>query len=172
MASPYLGEIRMFSFNFAPVGWALCDGQTLAINLYQALFSLLGTTYGGNGQNTFQLPDFQGRRPVHMGQGAALAPYVLGQRGGVENVALTIGEMPGHTHTVNATGEVAEAGSPKGKYLAASTIPLYVSAPSGVVTMSPSMLNIAGGGQPFSIIEPYLTVNFCIAMVGIYPSRN
>src|SRR5580658_742842 len=112
MGTPYVGEIRMFGFGFAPQGWALCNGQLLPINQNQALFSLLGTTYGGDGRTTFALPDLQGRVPIHMGQGAGLSPYVMGQVGGVENVTLTIAQIPAHTHTVNGQSSLGTLATP------------------------------------------------------------
>jgi microcystin-dependent protein len=136
------------------------------------LFSLLGTNYGGNGSSTFGLPDLRSRVPVHFGQGSGLSNYALGESTGVESRSLTIAQMPAHTHTVNATAESASNGSPKSKYLAASSTPLYLQTPTALETMSPSMLNIAGGGQAFGVIQPLLAINFCIALTGVYPSRN
>jgi microcystin-dependent protein len=173
MSDQYLAEIRQFAFNFAPVGWAFCNGQTLAISQNAALFSLLGTTYGGNGTTTFQLPNLQSRVAIHQGQGAGLSTYVIGQIGGVENVTLTVAQMPAHNHLVNAAGDLANHGSPNSKILGASDIPLYVTTPpTSPVTMSSTMIGIAGGSQSHPNIQPYLTLTFCIALVGIYPSRN
>lgn len=179
MSEPFIGEIIMFGGNFAPRGWALCNGQLLSIAQNTALFSILGTTYGGDGQTTFALPNLQGRVAIHPGQGPGLSPYVLGQIGGTENVTLTTNQMPLHTHT--ATVNAAEApqtvtDNPKGGVPAGSTggPQVYGAAPDGATTMNAGMVTNApaGGSQPFSIIQPYLCVNFIIALQGIFPSRN
>jgi microcystin-dependent protein len=171
VSEPFVGEIRMFGFNFAPQGWAMCNGQTLPISQNQALFSLLGTTYGGNGQTTFQLPDLRGRLANHAGQGTGLSPYVLGQNGGTENVTLVQGQMPTHAHSVLANGSPATATRPGGAVLARTTADIYAAAPDGT-TMNAGMIGTAGGSQPHPNLQPYLTVNFCIALQGIFPSRN
>jgi microcystin-dependent protein len=171
MAEPFLGEIRMFGFNFAPQGWAMCNGQTLSISSNAALFALLGTTYGGNGTTTFQLPNLQSRVAIHMGQGTGLSPYVEGQLGGVENVTLTTNQMPLHTHPVGASDAPAAATRPAGAVPARTTASAYAAAPDGTV-MNAGMIGNTGGSQPFSVIQPYLTINFCIALEGIFPSRN
>lgn len=178
MADPYLGEIRMFGFTFAPQGWAFCNGQLLSITQNTALFSLLGTTYGGNGTTTFQLPDFRGRVPIHFGNGVGLSPYVEGQIGGVETVTLTLPQSASHTHLVYADGDVASNNSPSPSGNALATFAtggdIYATA-AGIkkaVTMNPEMIGAAGGGQPHPNIQPYLVVNFCIALNGIFPSRN
>jgi microcystin-dependent protein len=173
MAEPFLGEIRMFGGNFAPVGWAFCDGSLLSIAQNTALFSLLGTTYGGNGQTTFALPDLRGRVPIHQGQGPGLSPYVLGQSGGSENVTLLANQMPAHTHAINAT-ESPTTSDPAGAVPAneaANRTQIYGSRPDGTV-MSPAMCGSAGGNQPFPVAQPFLCVSFIIALQGIYPSRN
>jgi microcystin-dependent protein len=173
MANQYIGEIRMTGFNFAPVGWALCNGQLLAISQYTALFSLLGTTYGGNGTNTFGLPNLQGRVPIHVGSNGS-STYVQGQVGGSENVYLTQSQMPLHTHLVNAVAGGGNAASPQGGLPAiesTGTSLNYSTAPAGVV-MSPNMLSTAGGNVPIQVVQPYLVVNFIIALTGIFPSRN
>ncbi len=178
MANPYLGEIRIFGFNFAPQGWAFCNGQLLAISQNQALFALLGTYYGGNGTSTFQLPNFQGRVPIHMGQGPGLSPYVLSQIGGVENVTLSVGQTASHTHLVYADGDVGSNNSPSpsgngmATFVAGSNIYATAAGIKKAVTMNPEMIAAAGGGQPHTNIQPYLTVNFCIALEGIFPTRN
>jgi microcystin-dependent protein len=172
MSSSFVGQIALFGFNFAPRNYAFCNGQTLSIGSNAALFSLLGTTYGGNGTNTFALPDLRGRVAVHFGQGVGLSTYVIGEIAGAENVTLTVGQMPAHNHTVNSTAETAANGSPHSKYLAASGTPLYLASPMAVETMNPAMLNVAGGSQPFNVIQPTLALNYCIALVGVYPSRN
>ena len=173
MSNPYLGEIRIFGFTFAPAGWALCNGQILSISQNTALFSLLGTTYGGNGQSTFALPNLQGRVPNHFGQGAGLSTYTQGQVGGVESVTLTVNQMPQHNHLVNATSDTAAAAGPSPKYLGHSpSTPIYVNVPTVVVQMSPGMISITGGSQAHENRQPYLTLNFCISLQGIFPSRN
>ena len=174
MANPYLGEIRMVGFNFAPVGWALCNGQLLSISQNTALFSLLGTTYGGNGTTTFALPDLRGRVPVHAGQGPGLSNYTLGQLSGAENTTLLISNMPTHNHLVNCNSNGGTQATPGSGLLAVEstgTSSNYTNA-SPDSTMSPTMVGNAGGSLPFSNIQPYLCVNFIIALSGIFPSRN
>ena len=167
MSQPFYGQIQPFGFNFAPRGWAMCNGQILPIAQNTALFSLLGTTYGGNGQTTFALPDLRSRVPVHFGQGPGLSNYDLGQQGGGETVTLTAAEMPVHTH--GATGSSTfTTKNPGGK----------VPAPGGAygtpadTSMDPAMIQAAGGSQPHANIQPYLAINWCIALEGIFPSRN
>jgi microcystin-dependent protein len=179
MATPYLGEIRMVGFNFAPVGWQLCNGQTLAISQYAALFSLLGTTYGGNGTSTFQLPNLQGRVPVDQGTGQGLSPVVMGEQGGTGTVTLTLANLPMHNHQVNVLGSAGNLAVPSNtSYLAGTTLnPAGTkvdgySASNPTTTLAPNSLTMAGSGQPVSIYQPYLVVNFIIAMQGIFPSRN
>lgn len=167
MAEPFLGQLMLFGGNFAPRGWALCNGQILAINQNTALFSLLGTTYGGNGQTTFALPDLRGRAPLHAGQGPGLSPYALGQVGGTENVTLLATEMPAHTHAQPATAADETTNRPNAA----------VPARGGVYANSPDGSNLAattsaGGSQPHTNIQPYVTLNYCIALEGIFPSRN
>jgi microcystin-dependent protein len=177
---PYLGEIRMVGFNFAPVGWMLCNGQLLPISQYQALFSLLGTTYGGNGTTTFALPDLQGRVPINQGQGLGLTPYTMGQNGGTENVTLLSTQMPMHNHNVGVSNAAGTISDPTNNVLAQCnsgtardpklTVPNFVStAATGV--LSPATISQAGGNQPHANIQPYLCVNFIIAYNGIFPSR-
>lgn len=169
----YLGEIRMFAGNFPPKGWALCNGQILPINQNQALFSLLGTTYGGNGQSNFALPDFRGKVPVHFGQGPGLSDYSLGQTGGSETATISISQMPTHSHQVTAVTVEGNQNSPAGN-LPANTKNLdkeySTSAPD--TTMNAAMIGYTGGGQAFSIKAPTNTVTFIIAITGIFPSRN
>jgi microcystin-dependent protein len=180
MSQPYLGEIRMFGFNFAPRGWMLCNGQTLAISQYAALFSLLGTTYGGNGTSTFQLPNLQSRVPVHQGTGAGLSPYVMGEATGTENVTLLTANMPMHSHVVNAVTGSAGASDPKAALPGADTIvgktgaisQTSYSAAAANATMNQTMIGMAGGNIPHTNLQPLLVVNFCIAINGIFPSRN
>jgi microcystin-dependent protein len=172
----YLGTVMMFGGNFAINGWATCDGQILAISTNQALFSILGTTYGGNGTSTFGLPDLRGRVPVHQGQGNGLSPCSIGQVGGTENVTLTSNQMPLHTHLVNADGQGGGKTTPRGNIPGAvgATVSekIYSGANPGNVTMNPAMIGTAGGSQPFSILQPYLCVTFLVALTGIFPSRN
>lgn len=172
MSEPFLGEIRMFGFNFAPIGWAQCNGQVLPISQNTALFSLLGTFYGGNGTSNFALPDLRSRVAVHEGQGTGLAQYVIGQRGGVENVTLLGTQLPAHSHSVNASSATAVEARPAGAVLAHAGASVYASAPDGATVMNSGMISNTGGNQPHPNVQPYLTVNFCIALQGIFPSRN
>jgi microcystin-dependent protein len=172
VSSPFLGEIRLFPYNFAPQGWAFCNGQQLAISQNSALFSLLGTTYGGNGTTTFNLPDLRGRVPVSSGQGPGLSPYSLGQNVGLESVTLTTGQMPTHAHTVEASAVKAKLKTPAGAVPGHTKADDYDAAPDGATTMNAGMIAPAGGSQPHSNIQPLLVMNFCIAMQGIFPSRN
>jgi len=162
MAEPFLSEIRIVSFNFAPKGWALCNGQFLPINQNQALFSLLGTTFGGNGQTTFALPDFRGRMPIHVGGG-----HSLGERGGETAQTLTLNELPQHTHVPRATSSVGGATGPTGNAFAASHGSYAASA---TASMHASAIAAVGGSQPHENMPPYLTLNFVIALQGIFPS--
>jgi microcystin-dependent protein len=166
MATPYLGEIRIVSFNFAPKGWALCNGQILPINQNQALFSLLGTTYGGNGVNTFQLPNLQASMPIHVGNG-----FNQGQAAGEVAHLLVLGEMPAHNHTAQGVSTNATSPSATGNtWAAGATASPYASTSN--TTMSQNAVSLAGGTQPHPNLPPYLTLNFVIALTGIYPSRN
>lgn len=175
MGTPYLGEIRCFSFNFAPKGWAMCNGQQLPINQNQALFSILGTTFGGNGQTTFALPNMQGQAPAHVGNG-----FVLGQATGVANHTLTINEMPAHIHgivseIVEPGGATEHAASPSISAAIGPSNPdgLYnTSVGNNAVALAASVLSSVGGSQPHPNMQPYLALNFCIALQGIFPSRN
>lgn len=165
MAEPFLSEIRIFSFNFAPKGWALCNGQLLPINQNQALFSLLGTTYGGNGQTTFALPDLRGRVPQHLGDG-----FTLGQRSGEEHHTVTISELPTHQHLLQGTTVNGTTPVPGGNVLAAAAN-LYA-APTALTALDPSGVTPVGGSQPHDNMQPYLVLNFCIALQGIFPARD
>ena len=166
---PYIGEIRCFSFGWAPTGWFLCNGQVLAIQQYQALFSLIGTTYGGNGTTNFQLPDLRGRVPLGFGQGAGLANYDLGGAGGVEQVTLVSGQLPAHNHAVAASA-TASSKNPSGA-LPAATPDGSTYGTSADLSMSPTMVTGGGQGQAHENRQPYLGVCWCIAWTGIYPSR-
>lgn len=168
---PYIGQISMVGFNWAPRNWALCNGQLIAIQQNTALFSLLGTTYGGNGQTTFALPNLQGRVPLHWGTGAGLTPRVIGEMSGEEQVTLLTTQMPMHNHLLNASGEDAGAKNPSGQVLATTTTSAYVASPLDV-TMNPQAIGFAGGNLPHDNMQPYLAVSFIIALYGIYPSRN
>ena len=165
MSSPYLSEIRIVSFNFPPRGWAFCNGQLLPINQNQALFSLLGTTYGGDGRITFALPNLQGRVPLHFGNG-----FTQGQVGGEANHSLNSTEIPAHAHPFAGSANPADQGSPVGNYLAVESSNAYSSAPDS--TMAASALTPAGGNQPHENWPPYLVLSFCIALQGIFPSRS
>ena len=172
---PFVGEIQMFAGTFAPKGWALCDGQLLPISQNTALFSLLGTTYGGNGQTNFALPDLRGRAPLQPGAAAGLSPYDLGQAGGDETVTLVTSQIPGHSHSLNGKATAATTGAPAGDLLAktdvnAATALIY--RPSGTsAQLNPQAIAPTGGTQPHNNMQPYLTVNFVIALQGIFPSR-
>lgn len=167
MAEPYLAEIRMISFGFPPKGWAFCNGQSLPINQNQALFSLLGTTYGGNGTTSFNLPDLRGRAPVHMGEG-----YTQGQAGGEATHTLSVHEMPAHSHVVKANSVSADSTGPAGKVWAPSTANPYTADSSPNTTMSPAAITSTGGSESHENMQPYLVINYVIALQGIFPSRN
>jgi microcystin-dependent protein len=167
MASPFLAEIRMFSFNFPPKGWGLCNGQLLPINQNQALFSLLGTTYGGNGVTTFALPDLRGRAPIHFD-----GNHVEGALAGQEAHTLISAELAAHTHSLNATNDTANQTSPGNNALANPLPERPYQALSNPTTLNPQAISNVGGGQPHNNMQPYLVINFCIALVGIFPSRN
>jgi microcystin-dependent protein len=170
MSEPFLGEIRIFPYNFAPRGWAFCQGQILSIAQNTALFSLLGTTYGGNGQTTFALPDLRGRVAVSSGQGPGLSSYSLGEETGVESVTLISTEMPAHNHLVNAANSDATDSAPVGNVPAVIPSGGYTATPTG--QMLAGMVSPSGGNQPHTNIQPVLVLNFCIALQGIFPSRN
>lgn len=166
MAEPYLSEIRLFSLAFAPRGWALCDGQLMAINQNQALFSLLGTRYGGDGRTVFALPDLRGRVPIHVGNG-----HELGERGGAESHTLSISELPTHTHRLPATSSPAEVDPAYGSVLAASGQDLYAN-PNDLVALHPSSIPAVGGSQAHENRQPFLTLTYCIALEGVFPSPD
>ena len=167
MAEPFLSEIRMFSFGFPPKGWAFCNGQLLPINQNQALFALLGTTYGGNGQTTFALPNLQGNVPVHMGGG-----FTLGERGGEQGHTLNVSELPQHTHVASCNKMAGGSISPSNGVPAYDAdVAAYASAPGGA-NMNPAGVSNTGGSQSHNNMAPYLVINFCIALQGIFPSQN
>lgn len=165
MAEPFLSEIRIFSFVFAPKGWALCNGQLLPINQNQALFSLLGTTFGGDGRVNFALPDLRGRIPIHTGNG-----FTLGERGGQQAHTLSLNEIPTHTHLMNASNANATVTSPNGTVLASSNMRPYQSAAGGLIPMATDAITNVGGSQAHLNMQPFLTLSFCIALQGIFPS--
>ena len=177
MADPFVAEIRIFPFNFAPKGWAFCDGQLLPISQNTALFSLLGTTYGGDGKSTFALPDLQGSVAMHPGQGPGLSDHFLGEMSGSETVTLLISEIPAHAHTVGrALADQGNVVTPVNSVWSQSAAgrggaALYKDgAPTGKVNQTQS-LNVTGGGLPHNNMQPYLTLNFCIALQGVFPPR-
>lgn len=173
MADPFIAEIRIFPFNFAPKGWAWCDGQLLPLSQNTALFSLLGTTYGGNGKSNFALPDLQGRAPMHPGQGPGLSLHDLGETGGSETVTLLESEMPAHSHQFRVFNDVGEDRIPgPTESLARSTGGLLYGAPGPLVSLAPEVLPPAGGDQPHNNLQPYLTFYFCIALQGVFPPRS
>jgi len=171
MSSPYIGEIRMFGGSFAPVGWALCQGQSIPISQNDTLFNLIGTTYGGDGQNTFNLPDLSGRVPVHQGQGPGISQqYIIGEQGGVEQVTLTTQQMPSHTHAFGATSANANAASPQNALYATciSATPFFAGTPDG--SFNAASVQQQGGNQPHENLQPFLVVTFIISLFGIYPT--
>ena len=173
MGDPFVAEIRIFPFNFAPKGWAWCDGQLLPLSQNTALFSLLGTTYGGNGQTNFALPNLQGRAAMHPGQGPGLSLHDLGETGGSETVTLLESEIPAHSHTFRAdTQDAADQNSPNPQMVMGRTNAYQSTTGTNLVSMSPSMLAIAGGDAPHNNEMPYLTFYFCIALQGIFPPRS
>ena len=166
MGTPYISEVKIISWNFAPQGWAFCNGQFLPINQNQALFSLLGTTYGGNGQTTFALPDLRGRSAIHVGQG-----FTEGQAGGQEFHTITSSEMPAHEHLPQAVSEAGNTIIPGGNFLAKSDTQVYAG-PNNLTPMVASSISFVGGSQPHENRQPYLVLNFIIALQGVFPSRN
>jgi len=165
MAEPFLGEIRIMSFGFPPKGWALCNGQLLPINQNQALFSLLGTTFGGDGRVNFALPNLQGGTPIHVGSG-----HTLGERGGKQAHTLSSPELPSHTHVLNGSGTAAETNAADGAYL--GTVSNAYGPATNLVALSPASVTTVGGSQAHLNMQPFLTLNVCIAIEGIFPSAN
>jgi len=176
MPQPFIGEIRMFGGNFAPAGWNFCDGTQLSIAEYNALFTIIGTTYGGDGQTNFNLPDLRSRVPVHQGNGAG-GTYVIGQAGGVENVTLGTAQLPAHTHTVQAVAAGA-TNVPAGSTFPAGSVSnqpgsvMYGPGTSALTSLAPATISPAGGNQPHGNIQPYTAISYIIALEGIYPSQN
>ena len=169
MAEPFIGEIRLMSFGFAPRGWALCNGQLLPINQNQALFSLLGSTFGGDGRVNFALPDFRGRVPIHVGGG-----HTVGERAGEQAHTVSIAELPTHIHSANASVNVSLTASPSNTTVVAQSAGanLYGAASSNLVAMSPGMISNVGGSQAHLNMQPFLTISFCVALQGIFPSAT
>ncbi|MDX6512152.1 MAG: hypothetical protein QOE36_1656 [Gaiellaceae bacterium] len=167
MGTPFMGELRVMSFNFAPKGWAQCNGQVLPINQNQALFSLLGTTYGGDGRVNFALPDLRGRTPIHVGNG-----FTQGERAGEEAHTLIQAEMPAHTHQLKASGANADTPVPVGSLLGHSNNTYTTPVAQSTTTLRPDSVANVGGSQPHENRNPFLTLNWCIALQGIFPSRN
>jgi microcystin-dependent protein len=169
MAQPYVGEIRMFAGNFAPVGWMFCEGQLLSISENETLFQLIGTTYGGDGQATFALPDLRGRLPLHQGAG-----FTLAERGGVEDITLTAQEIPAHTHEVLGSGDLATGNAPTNNVFASGTgatiLPFGTDQP--LTTLHPNSIGTVGGSQPHTNLQPYLCIDFIISLFGIFPSQT
>ena len=174
MSEPFIAEIRIFPYNFAPRNWAFCDGQLLPISQNTALFSLVGTTYGGDGRTTFGLPNLQGRLPMHPGNGPGLTPRQLGETGGTETVTLTAAQMPSHGHAIQANSNPADLSSPTtNRSLARSSGGFaWQDTNNNLADLAPQAVTQAGGGQPHNNLMPYTVFNFCIALIGLYPSRS
>ena len=172
MAQPYVGEIRMFGGNFAPAGWMFCDGQLLPISENETLFQLIGTTYGGDGQSTFALPNLQGRIPIHMGAASSGTTYQLAESAGVEQVTLTVNQIPAHTHPLLASGDTGNQVNPANNLLSNSqgATPYIEDAPT--LNMNAQIVSSVGGNEPHSNFQPYLCVNFIISLFGIFPSQT
>lgn len=169
---PFVAEIRIFPFNFAPKGWAFCDGQILPLSQNTALFSLLGTTYGGDGKSNFALPNMQGNAPMHPGQGPGLSLHDLGETGGSDTVSLLESEIPSHSHAFTVSASDANSQTPDGQLLAAGVGIGQYAAPGALTNLSDNAIAPAGGDQPHNNMQPYLTLNFCIALQGVYPPRT
>ncbi|MCP4303297.1 MAG: phage tail protein [bacterium] len=167
MSEPFLAEIRMVGFNFAPRGWAFCDGQILPINQNQSLYSLLGTTYGGDGRTSFALPDLRGRTPIHVSDG-----YRQGQKSGEETHTLSAAEMPQHSHSEVASSQSANQSTPLDHFLAATSDNIYGGKPAAATTLDTGSIANTGGSQAHNNMQPFLTLYFCIALQGLFPSRN
>ena len=170
MAQPYVGEIRLFGDNFAPVGWSFCNGAVIAISQNNVLFNLLGTTYGGDGVNNFNLPDLQGRIPVHQGQGTGLQNYVLGQKGGVETVTLIVGQLPAHSHAAMAGAGAAQS-SPANASWGGVANNTYGPGTSANNSMNAGSMGLSGGSQPHDNLLPFVVLSFIISLFGVFPSQ-
>jgi microcystin-dependent protein len=171
MSEPFLGEVKIFGFNFAPRGWATCDGQLLPINQNQSLYSLLGTTFGGDGRTTFALPDLRGRVPLHMGSNAGQS-FNMGNKAGAETHTLTQQEMPAHSHTLMASNAPGTSDHAEGAFLAGSESPLYTGGGGAVALDNASLSSAPGAGQAHDNMQPFTVLNICIALQGTFPSRN
>jgi len=168
MAQPYIGEIRMFAGNFAPAGWMFCEGQLLPISEYDTLFNLIGTTYGGDGQSTFALPDLRGRLPLHQGNG-----FILAETGGAEEITLTVNQIPAHSHPLLGSADLGSSPDPAGNVLATSRtagVDLYLEQTPPNANLDPGSISPVGGSQPHTNFQPYLCVDFIISLFGLYPS--
>jgi microcystin-dependent protein len=172
MAQPYIGEIRMFAGNFAPAGWMFCDGQLLQISENDVLFNLIGTTYGGDGQENFALPDLQSRVPIHMGKGKDGVTYQLAEAAGTESVTLTTQQIPSHTHAFLGSTTAATLTSPKDSVVATSAQVDYLTIATASVAMNSNAITPAGGSQPHENCQPFLCINFIISLFGIFPSQT
>jgi microcystin-dependent protein len=174
MSEPFLGEIRMFAGNFAPQGWALCDGQLLAVAQNDGLFSLLGTIYGGDGRTTFGLPEMRGRIPIHAGTGPGLSPRSIGSKFGEENVTVIANTLPSHTHTMQANTQSGPQGDAAGSTPSQSTVGVYLQSPNpaSIAPLRNASISQVGNNQQHNNVMPYLCINFIIALFGVYPSRN
>jgi microcystin-dependent protein len=175
MSEPFVGELRCFGFNFAPADWAFCNGQLMSISNNEALFALIGTTYGGDGQNTFALPDLRSRVPIHQGTNSnGNGTYFIGASSGTENVTLLLNEIPAHTHSILATTNTAVLKRPTSgtRYAASSSGNTFYAAPASTTAIAPTTVATTGGNLPHSNIQPYLTLNWCIALFGVFPTRN
>ena len=168
MAQPYVGEIRMFAGNFAPAGWMFCEGQLLPISENETLFQLIGTTYGGDGQSTFSLPDLRGRLPIHNGNG-----FILAETGGAEEITLTTNQIPSHNHAVAATTDLADSGNPTDAYLSTTATGNKIYSTSNpTIALPASEIGSVGGSQPHTNFQPYLCVDFIISLFGLFPNQN
>jgi len=173
MSEPFLAEVRIVGFNFAPRGWAFCDGQILPINQNQSLYSLLGTTYGGDGRTSFALPDLRGRTPIHVGRSNGGESHQLGSKSGEETHTLSVSEMPQHAHSLSASRDQGTADIPRaGQVLARSARDVYRDQVTSLTPLIPAAITHVGGGQAHENMQPYLALNFCIALQGLFPSRN
>lgn len=173
MTEPFIGEIKMFAGNFAPRGWALCDGQLLSVSGNDALFSLLGTLYGGDGRTTFGLPDLRGRIPIHEGSGPGLSPRALGSKAGFEKAGVTANQLPAHTHTFQGTNSVANSANAQSNVVGESSLfDMYQSGAPAADMNASAITEDVGGGQTHNNLAPFLCINYIIALVGVFPSRN
>ncbi len=169
MSQPYVGQLLLVGFNFAPEGWLTCNGATLAISEYSTLYNLIGTTYGGNGQTTFNVPDLQGRIPIHQGSNG-VSTYVIGQEGGVENVTITLNQFPTHTHTLQGSSAAGSSSIPTNNVL--GSVSAYTTEPP-ITALNNATIGFSGGGnQPHSNLQPFLVLNWIISLFGVYPSQT